>query len=310
MMKRISFIIGLFLCVSVPGAQGDPTKTSGGLFASLDPDSAGVGAIIRLIINYSLPEGAHLPVDPVIKGLEDVSIIDRRIGSEQIIIRLLVDRLGSWKTGRISLSYVDRGGRSQSLTTDPVSLTILSNLGEKPAEAQLRAIQGILPAKPLWLKYLPWAAGLTGILLAVLSAFWWYKQRHKQKGSSGLQYPPHILALKEMEQLEAQGFFEKGYVKEFYFGFSEILRHYLESTRNFPAAEFTTEEIAHYLDNEQDRKLLPLLRQADLIKFADTIPTTARKEEDVKEALSYIHETAPGPPENGRGSNALLETPG
>ncbi|MDY7038540.1 MAG: hypothetical protein SV375_20585, partial [Thermodesulfobacteriota bacterium] len=217
---------------------------------------------------------------------------------------------GPWKTGKISLSYVDRGGKSQVLTTDPVSLTILSNLGEKPVEAQLRAIQGILPTRPLWLKYLPWAAGLAGILLAILGLLWWYKKRHKQKDSSGLQYPPHILALKKMEQLEAQGFFEKGYVKEFYFGFSEILRHYLESTRNFPAVEFTTEEIAHYLDNDQDRKLLPLLRQADLIKFADTIPTRARKEEDVKAALSYIHETAPGPPENGRDSSALQETPG
>jgi len=36
-----------------------------------------------------------------------------------------------------------------------------------------------------------------------------------------------------------------------------------------------------------------LLRHADLVKFADTIPTPAKKEEEVKEALSYIQETSP-----------------
>jgi hypothetical protein len=34
-----------------------------------------------------------------------------------------------------------------------------------------------------------------------------------------------------------------------------------------------------------------LLRQADVVKFADSIPTRARKEEEVKTALSYIEET-------------------
>jgi hypothetical protein len=34
------------------------------------------------------------------------------------------------------------------------------------------------------------------------------------------------------------------------------------------------------------------LRQADLVKFADRVPALARKEEEVKTALSYIQETS------------------
>ena len=105
--------------------------------------------------------------------------------------------------------------------------------------------------------------------------------------------PPHIRAVKEIEELEGRSLFEKGHAKAFYFRFSEILRRYLEAIRGFPAAEFTTEEIAHHIKTEQDRTLLPLLRQADLVKFADTVPTPARKEETVKAALDYIHETGP-----------------
>ena len=57
--------------------------------------------------------------------------------------------------------------------------------------------------------------------------------------------------------------------------------------------ELTTEEIARCIDREQDRGLLALLRQADLVKFADRVPASARKEEEVKTALSYIQETSP-----------------
>jgi hypothetical protein len=71
------------------------------------------------------------------------------------------------------------------------------------------------------------------------------------------------------------------------------LRRYLESIRHFPAAEYTTEEISRQIRLEVDRMLLPLLRQADLVKFADTVPTPARKEEDVRSALSYIDKTCP-----------------
>ena len=97
-----------------------------------------------------------------------------------------------------------------------------------------------------------------------------------------------------MEALEAQGLFEKGHVKAYYFRFSEILRQYLEALRGFPAAEFTTEEIAAMIREEQDKILLPLLQQADLVKFADVVPTAMRKGRAIQRARSYIRETSPG----------------
>jgi len=104
--------------------------------------------------------------------------------------------------------------------------------------------------------------------------------------------PPDIRARRELRGLESRRYFEKGRVKKYYFSFSEILRCYLESIRNFPAAEYTTEEIARHIRDQQDRKLLALLQQADLVKFADTKPTQARKEEDIKAALAYIRQSS------------------
>ena len=75
--------------------------------------------------------------------------------------------------------------------------------------------------------------------------------------------------------LVAGRLFEKGEVKTFYFNFSEIIRRYMESIRYFPAAEMTTEEIVRRVgNNSQDQEILTLLRQADLVKFADAAPVT------------------------------------
>ena len=298
-----SFFRILFFALLVPvwpvmlWSQEDTIDSGPSLTASLDRESATVGSQVILTLSYRLPEGAGFSDIPEIKGLEKLTPMDREIGPDKIRITLLVDQLGSWKTGSISLNYLDKGGKNQVLETDPVSLTVLSNLGEKPEEAQLKPIQGIIPITPLWRKYVAWVAGMAGILVIVLGLLWWHNRRRQKTSSAMPQDPAHVWAKREIENLEAQGFFEKGQAKAFYFRLSEIVRRYLEAIRGFPAAEFTTEEITSCLKNEQDRKLLPLLRQADLVKFADTIPTPARKEEAVNTALSYIHETSPGPEE-------------
>ncbi len=286
----------MLVCIVQPvtlWSQDDIKDAGPALSASIDRNSARVGGIVELCLKYRLPEGARLPAEPKIKGIEGLTTVDRQIGPGLIRIRLLVDQLGPWKTGALALSYMDKEGKSQVLTTDPVSLKVTSSLGDRPAEAELKPIQGIIPTRPLWLKYLPWVAGLLGILLIVSVLFWWYKRRHKGKPPVIPQVPPHIRAKKEIKELDAQRLFEKEQAKRFYFRFSEILRRYLGSLRGFPAVELTTEEIARCIDREQDRGLLALLRQADLVKFADRVPTPARKEEDVKTALSYIQETSP-----------------
>jgi hypothetical protein len=284
-------------------AQVDTTVSAPSLEASLDRPAAKVGETIVLTMQYHLPEGARLPAEPAITGLEDLTIMGRQHSPGKIEMRLLVDQLDSWKTGPLGLTYLDSAGKTHTLHADPVALAVLSNLEKQTAEAQLKPIQGIMPTKVGWLQYWPWALGLTALLLAASAFLLWRRKRHAALEPLGLAEPPHIRARREIEELETRKLFEKGEVKGFYFLLTEILRRYLASLRNFPAVEFTTEEIARHVDNEQDRKLVPLLREADLVKFADALPTPVRKEEDVRTALSYIQETSP----DAESDNALTE---
>ena len=289
---RYFLVTVVLFSLAWPGPLWAQEGNAPSLAARLDRNSAKVGDIVTLSIRYHLPKGARLPADPKIKGIEGLTPIGKKTRPGEIRIRFLVDRLKTWKTATISLTYLDRDGKGRILHTGPVSLTVLSNL-KRPAEARLRPIQGIIPLRPLWQRYLPWALGILCIALVLSALFWWYKRRHIREITAVPQDPPHIWARREIRRLVARRLFEKGHIKGFYFRFSEILRRYLGSLREFPAVECTTEEIARRLKREQDRGLLPLLREADLVKFADKMPTQAEKEKEIDMALAYIQETSP-----------------
>ncbi|UCD80462.1 MAG: hypothetical protein JSW26_03255 [Desulfobacterales bacterium] len=293
-VRRAPIILLFFVLAPwVLWAAGPVDHDSGTLSASLDRESVKVGGVVWLTLDYRLPEGGRLPEKPAVKGLDGLTILKQSLTSRQIRIQLLVDQVDSWQSAPLRLEYLDSEGRTQVLTTDTVALQVDSNLGQKPEEAQLRPIQDIIAVHSIWHSYLLWTTLLAAVVLTGLGLLWRHKKRRKSAVSLEAVEPPHVRARRAIEQLEMQEYFEKGMVKTHYFVFSEIIRRYLAAIRNFPAAEYTTEEIAQHIRIEQDRRLLPLLQQADLVKFADVVPTAARKEEDIKAALAYIQETSP-----------------
>jgi hypothetical protein len=274
---------------------GRETASRPGLNAALDRHAAPLGSIVTLTLDYELPDGAQLPEKPDIKGLDNITIVKKIIQPGRIIIRFLVDTLDVLKTNPLSLVYLDNNGNTQTVTANAVSLEVLSNLGAEPEEAQLKPIQDIISTGSLWIKYLPWGAGAAGILVVLAVMTWWYRSKRTRTLLAEIIDPPHLRAQKELESLVSENLFEKGEVKRFYFRFSEILRRYVGTLRGFPAVEWTTEEIAPMINNEKDRALIPLLRSADLVKFADTVPTPAQKDDEVERALAYIRRTAASP---------------
>lgn len=282
------------LAPASPAAEEARSSAVGGaLTATLEPAQVPVGGRSLLTLDFLLPEGGRLTDPPEIGGLEGLTVIRREEKPGSILLDLLADRLDRWETEKITLAYVDEAGEKHILETGGAALDVLSNLGEGPEGAELRPLRDILPTQPVWLKFLPWAAGLLGLLLAVGIVAWWFRRRRARRSDAGEADPPHVVARREIDRLEARGVFEGGAVKEFYFSLSEIMRRYLEAVRAFPAAEYTTEEIARHMRLEEDLKLLGLLREADLVKFADDLPTAARKGEGVRRALAYIGATSP-----------------
>jgi hypothetical protein len=295
----------LLLMITVSMAKANDDRFQNGLTVSILPQSAQIGSIATLTLQYVLPEGAVLPEKAGLKGLEGLTVLDLEyIPSEgketpageenlsgEIRVKLLIDTLGAFTTGPLSVTFKDKEGGEALLSAAPVSLSVLSNLGEKPEEAVLKPIYDILPTGFEWKTETLWAGAVLLLCLLAGGFLWWRKKRRFGGQQEILRILPHVTARESIQVLEGEKLFEQGQLKVFYFRFSEIMRKYLEELRGFPAAEYTTQEISLAMKDPKDRDFLPLLKQADLVKFADFRPTQARKEEGVKQALGYIDDT-------------------
>ena len=322
--RRTSFLFILcFLWGACPvsaethSEQAARVKAAPEMTATLSPDQARVGGIVNLVLKFHLPHGAGLSSEPEVQGLQGLQVLDRSISfsgagdlsgkeekngregpaasetsfSGECRMRLMVDRLDSGQIGPLSLSYRDAKGEKQFLKSAPVALTVLSNLGDKPEEAELKPIYGIMPTGSRWHKYRPWILGGAALLLMGALCGWWIRKRRGKGRDAVIQRPPHELAEEALKALDGKKLFEKGRVKDFYFDFSEILRRYVEGIRGFPAVEYTVEEIARVLKKKEDQVMLSLLRQADMVKFADFTMTSARKTQHMETAFAYIQHT-------------------
>jgi hypothetical protein len=289
--SRLWFWIAACLLLWLSAAEG-ADDVAPMLSASVDKQTAKVGEQVRLTLTYRLPKGTRL-ADPLeIKGVEDLTLVHKTVAEGEIHLAFIVDRVDAFTIGPFGLVFTDGRGRSQQIDSQPIHLDVASNLVDQPEAAELRPIEGIMPTVWRWHVYLLWGTAASVLIGALLGFFWWRKRRGSGQVAMVPTVPPHAAAEQAIDRLIARGRFEKGETKPFYFELSEILRRYMGAIRPFPAAEMTTEEIARSVGgNAHDRDLLPLLRQADVVKFADAVPTPAQKDRDVQAARAYIRRT-------------------
>ncbi len=205
----------------------------------------------------------------------------------------------------------------RELKTEPIEIYVASL---KPSlDGDIRGLkpQEVLPKD--WGMVLMYAGiALAAVLLA--GAGWWY-WRNRKRGTlpfvkSEPPRPPHEVALEQLQQLEAEGLFEKGEIKEHFSRLSEILRAYLEARYYMPALESTTHEIIEHFSRDgqlqgQLEALEKILALCDLVKFARHTPEPEANQEVLKMSYAFIEATKPIFAVEGNGkqeSEAAAET--
>ncbi|RLC18348.1 MAG: hypothetical protein DRI24_03300 [Deltaproteobacteria bacterium] len=274
------------------------------LLMSVDRSTAKVGDFLWLSLKYNLPEGANLPEKVDVKGIETLTVVNQVVQDNEIRINFQIDQLETFDVGPVGLTYLDKDGDDHFIEAKPVTITVESNLGEKPETSTLRPIQDIISTESRFWPYLIWGTVAILLLGTLVFGLWWYKKRSVGKTAEKMVEPPHVRAERELDRLLADRQFADGDVKQFYFRFSEIIRQYMEAIRPFPAAELTTEEIVRRCRNiPQDQQIVHLLRHADLVKFANALPTPQRKDQDIRETREYIRQTHPEPSSDVQAGN-------
>ncbi|MBU2489803.1 MAG: hypothetical protein KKA60_10475 [Proteobacteria bacterium] len=289
-------LIFLTLCLAGLPARAEtdngPTAT-----ARFLEGSAMTGGTANLAIDFTLPPGARLPDPPQVRGLGDRKALAIRPTDQGLELTLLVDSLDRFEAPALIVPFVAADGSPGTVRSEPVSLSVDNGLPENPENEEIAPVKDIVPTGNQWFKPLAWA-GCVFAFLALVLGVWWFLRSRRRVQEITAQVLPHVRATENLDRLARA--LEEGRLedKAFYFGLSLAVREYMGGIRPFPAPEMTTEEIATAAGRAEDREMVRMLREADLVKFAGHHPLASRKKEHLASAYGYIRDTAPVGPEN------------
>lgn len=276
-MKRfvVSLIAALWAATAAVGAQ---------IETRIVPDKALIGDTLRLTIR--VPEAGGRAVRFAAPGDENFSLL--RVDSSRLASAGEMGFiLAVYDTGEHTLPQLPvilgSVADAETLYTPLLRVTIESVLPD--------SAQSPLPLKTYrehpfqWRELLAWwwvAAVAAAALL--LAWFWHWRMRRRRRIEEGFVeplLPPEEEAIRSLILLRDQKYPARGMLKEFFSDYSHILRRYLERRYGFPALEMTTFELERQLDGDVypapwRERLLPVLREADLVKFAKHLPDYSR----------------------------------
>ncbi len=145
---------------------------------------------------------------------------------------------------------------------------------------------------------LPWAALIFfAVLLGYLinKAIKNLREKKNIFGKPIVVDPPHIVALRKLEQLRTEGLW-KSNQKEYFTRLTECLREYLEERYKIQAMEQTSNEILKELsvfkiNPATFKELEELFSLSDLVKFAKYSAQESECESSIPSAVRFVHET-------------------
>ena len=186
----------------------------------------------------------------------------------------------------------------QTAITNPLELVVIAT----PVPSDLNdmaPLKDVLHEPVWWSDYLPWLLVLAG-LMALLLVAKWLQQRRQRPGSRSLELPPYDLARKKLEILARKRLWQVGEVKPYYAELTFILREYLQKRYQIPALESTTEETLAYLQEREfpqnlQQPLTETLLQADLVKFAKSMPPESFHAQALQQAQILVESTRQEP---------------
>lgn len=282
--------------------------------AAVEPDSIAIGDrfVLKVDVEKDLMQVVDFPkfennlIGNKIEILGWQVDTTRRQGRDVVLtIRYLMTVFdeGTYTLGRFPVLYADKNITDTLWSED--SLTLEVGTFEIDSTSVPKDIKAPLDA--------PLKAGevsgyiLYGLLAAALLAalvYYWVKRRRQMPlfGKPKPAEPPHVIAIKALEELKNQKVWQNNRHKLYYSRLTDILREYIDGRWEIRAREMTSDEIMERMngvelpDNRRE-ELRRLLSQADLVKFAKYIPEAEENENAYLEAYYFVEETKPAPPD-------------
>jgi hypothetical protein len=167
----------------------------------------------------------------------------------------------------------------------------------------IKNVEGVPISFLDWIKY-HWQlfAGLGVLAILVFGVYLILKKRKKVKSTpikkAAPVIPPYVTALKRLDKLKKEKYWQSDEIKKHHSEISEILREYLEFQFAFPALEQTTGEVMQSvrlteINDEQQKHLRRMLMLSDLVKYAKEKPGNEENLEMLNLATEFVNANKP-----------------
>jgi hypothetical protein len=310
-------------------ASGEPAAESvtvPRLFAALDTTATTVGGALTLQLELEPSTGWQ--VEPPAKSLDlgpfRVRSVERlpRPDGAAWRLRIVAVEAGDVEVPAIRLAARGPEGESGECVTEPIPVHVESNLpspapGDEGGEPQEPEPADLKPALAPPRDWRPVAiAAATAALVAALG-FWALRRLRGRRRREAPPPPARRVplrpawetALEELDRIAAADHVAHGALGLQYVEVTAVLRRYLEERYGVPALERTTSELAESLRRTPLRpdlaaRMLALLREADLVKFAKAVPSAADARATEARAREAVLATVPRAAESPGGEEA------
>jgi len=297
-MRRLLLIATLLAPITTAGAQQIPVKA--GVTAS--PDSVRIGDPFRVTVGIRAPRGATIEFPRTMDSAAAVQSLDPvvvRTSADTTATEQYADyRVAAWDVGAQPIRLAEilvrvngverRVGVSGGVFVKTVLPADSAQRVPKPPRALFE-----FSAFPWWL----WAL-IAAAIIAIGLLVWWWIRRRRRRPKPVIVVDPFVHAESEFQRIEALGLIEAGERGRYVTLMVEVLRDYLAARHQQAALSLTSTELHRVVRDvstvPQDR-LIRLLTDADLIKFARRPVSSERAREIGREARAIVakeHEAA------------------
>ncbi len=257
-----------------------------------------VGDPFEVKITLQYDEGTEIS-EPFLDSLGPFAILntDNTVTQEEAkVVNQYVIDLAAFNTGELNtpeFKFLFRKGEAtDTLSSGSIRVEIASTLPEDMAD--INDLKG--PVE--YPNYFPFviAAILVGAIVLSYLAWRFLRRIKKMREPAEPLLPPWIEALVALENIPGKELLGKGLIKKYYYSLSEILKRYLERRFEFNASEQTTTEIVHHLrvtKTVMRDELRQFFLQADLVKYAKSVPSREEQETAIERAKDLVEKTRP-----------------
>ena len=272
----------------------------------IEPDTVRIGDPFLVQIGIRAPLGATIAFPPApdstgaVQGLDPVRVETRPDSGG--VVQWGYYRVAAWDVGDQPITLGDVvvtvGGRSRRIPVAGRKVFVASVL---PADTAQRVPKPPRPlyefAAPMWWLWL----GLAVLAVVLLLLWWWWRRR--KRGRPVAVPDPFARAEREFARIEALRLVEAGERGRYVTLVVEVLRDYLAARYASAPLSLTSTELLAALRGQRtvpNDRLMRVLNEADLIKFARRPVTAERAHEMGREARAIVAQehaaSRPAPP--------------